>query len=93
MTMPPLPTVFGARAIGEFFHRLCDGGTTHMRDVRVVPTRANGRPAVAMRRRRGDTWNPLGVLVLVVEGSRIGRLDTFLDPSLVPAFEERASRE
>jgi RNA polymerase sigma-70 factor, ECF subfamily len=93
MTMPPLPTVWGAAAIGDFFRRLCDGGDAHLRDIRVVPTRANGRPAVAMRRRRGDAWNPLGILVLVVEGNRIRRLDTFLDPSLVPAFEERARED
>jgi RNA polymerase sigma-70 factor, ECF subfamily len=90
MTMPPRPTLWGARAIGGFFSRLCDGG--HIRDIRVVPTRANGRPAVVMRRRQGDAWTPHGILVLDIEGNRISRLDTFLDPSLVPAFEARRPR-
>jgi RNA polymerase sigma-70 factor (ECF subfamily) len=90
MTMPPLPTLWGASAIGNFFRRLCDGGD--IRDIRVVPTRANGRPAVVMRRRRGDAWTPHGILVLDIEGKRITRLDTFLDPSLVPAFEARRAR-
>ena len=40
-----------------------------------------------MRRLTGDTWAPHGILVLVVEGDRIAALDTFLDPSLVAAFE------
>ena len=90
MTMPPLPTLWGASAIGNFFRRLCDGGD--IRDIRVVPTRANGRPAVVMRRRRGEAWTPHGILVLDIEGNRIRRLDTFLDPSLVPAFEARRVR-
>jgi RNA polymerase sigma-70 factor (ECF subfamily) len=90
MTMPPLPTLRGAQAIGGFFRRLCDGGD--IRDIRVVPTRANGRPAVVMRRRRGDAWSPHGILVLDIDGDRIRRLETFLDPDLVLAFEAREPR-
>jgi hypothetical protein len=47
---------------------------------------------VVMRRRQGDAWTPHGILVLDIEGNRIRRLDTFLDPSLVPAFEARRPR-
>ena len=85
MRMPPLPSLYGAAAIGAFFRKLCDGGD--IGQIQVAPTRANRRPAVVMRRLTGDTWAPHGILVLVVEGDRIAALDTFLDPSLVAAFE------
>jgi hypothetical protein len=52
-----------------------------------MPTRANGRPAVAMRRLDGDHWVPHGILVLDIDGELIGGLDTFLDPSLLAVFE------
>jgi RNA polymerase sigma-70 factor, ECF subfamily len=90
MTMPPLPTLWGARAIGAFFRRLCDGGD--IGGISVAPTRANGRPAVVMRRLVEGEWTPHGILVLAVEGDRIGRLDTYLEPSLVFAFEAADAR-
>jgi hypothetical protein len=40
-----------------------------------------------MRRLQAGTWTPHGILVLGVEGDRIARLDTYLEPGLVPAFE------
>jgi RNA polymerase sigma-70 factor (ECF subfamily) len=85
MRMPPLPTLRGAAAIGDFFRGLCGGGD--IGQVRVMPTRANGRPAVAMRRLDGDHWVPHGILVLDIDGELIGGLDTFLDPSLLAVFE------
>lgn len=85
MTMPPLPTLYGASAIGDFFRRLCDGGDIGR--IRMALTSANGRPAVVMRRHVDGAWTPHGVMVLNVEGDRIRRLDTYLDSSLVHAFE------
>ena len=90
MTMPPLPALLGAPAIGRFFTRLCDGGD--IGQIRVVPTSANGRPAVVMRRDQGGTVTPHGLMVLDVDGDRIGRLETYLEPDLVPLFEARATR-
>jgi RNA polymerase sigma-70 factor, ECF subfamily len=90
MTMPPLPTLFGASAIGRFFRHLCDGG--NIGDIRVAPTAANRRPAVIMHRLVHDSWQPHGVLALDVDDRRIRRLDTYLDPSLVPAFEAKPAR-
>ena len=90
MTMPPLPALLGARAIGRFFTRLCDGGD--IGQIRVVPTSANGRPAVVMRRDQGGTVTPHGLMVLDVDGDRIGRLETYLEPDLVRLFEARATR-
>jgi len=85
MRTPPLPTLRGAAAIGDFFRDLCGGGD--IGQIRVVPTRANGRPAVVMRRLEGDAWVPHGILVLYIDGELIGGLDTFLDPSLVAVLE------
>ena len=88
MRMPPLPSLYGARAIGEFFGELCDGGD--LGQIRVAPTMANGRPAVVMRRLVDGSWQPHGVMVLEVEDKQIVGLNTFLDGSLVPAFEHQS---
>ena len=80
MRMPPLPTLLGADAIGAFFRRLCDGGD--LRDIAVVPTWANGRPAVVMHRRKSGVLLPHGVLVLHAAGDRLALLDTYLEKSL-----------
>jgi hypothetical protein len=87
MTMPPLPTLLGADAIGRFFRDLCEGGD--IGQISVKPTRANGRPGVIMRRAQAGEMVPHGIL-LDVEGAAIGGLDTYLDGSLVALFE-RAS--
>lgn len=85
MTMPPQPTLVGAQAIGGFFRRLCDGGD--ISTIAVTPTRANGRGGVIMHRIDGSGRGPHGVLLLEADGDRIGRLDTYLDRSLVELFE------
>jgi RNA polymerase sigma-70 factor, ECF subfamily len=81
MRMPPLPTLFGAEAIGAFLHRLCTGGD--IGQISVAPTWANGRPGVIMRR----DGAPHGVLFLDVESHLIVGLDTYLDAALVVRFE------
>jgi RNA polymerase sigma-70 factor (ECF subfamily) len=58
MTMPPLPTLLGADAIGRFFRQLCDGGD--IGEISVKPTWANGRPGVIMRRSDGGATVPHG---------------------------------
>jgi RNA polymerase sigma-70 factor (ECF subfamily) len=78
LTMPPKPVVRGAEAVGDFFRE------RRIREVRVVPTRANGQPAVAMYER--ESGAPHGVLVLDVEGDAITGLRVFLDPTLVRHF-------
>jgi RNA polymerase sigma-70 factor (ECF subfamily) len=54
---------------------------------RMLPTRANGQPAVAAYYRSGDgTYLPYGIVVLTVTGGGIARITSFGDPGLVTAF-------
>ena len=85
LRMPPQRVVAGAGAIGEFFRTgPCSGprGPTML-----TPTRANGRPAVAMHRREQDgALTPHGVMVFEVEGDEIVGLEAFIDAELVSFF-------
>ena len=54
---------------------------------RMLPTSANGQPAVAAYYRGSDgTYLPYGVTVLTVDAGRISRITAFGDPGLVTAF-------
>ena len=53
----------------------------------MVPTRANGQPAVVMYKRRVDEYVAHGVSVFTVVEQRIARITLFLDADLVPYFE------
>jgi RNA polymerase sigma-70 factor, ECF subfamily len=85
LRMPPQRAVAGAAAIGEFFRAgPCSGrhGPTML-----TPTRANGRPAVAMHRREPDgTLAPHGVMVFEMESGEIVALEAFIDEGLVAFF-------
>jgi hypothetical protein len=54
--------------------------------IRVTPTRANGRPALAMYERTDAGLRPHGILLLDVTGDLVAGLDAFIDPALVPLF-------
>lgn len=87
MTMPPLRMRFvGRREIAEFFASLVfRGGNAR---YRLVPTRANRQPAVALYRFDPATQKhrAFGLLVLIVEGEEIAELTGFSDPTLFPSF-------
>jgi RNA polymerase sigma-70 factor (ECF subfamily) len=85
LRMPPQPAVRGARTIVEFFREQAAGGD--LARMQLTATSANGRPAVAARRRT-DSGELVahGILVLEVVGERIAGIDAFIDPSLLPAF-------
>jgi RNA polymerase sigma-70 factor (ECF subfamily) len=54
---------------------------------RMLPTRANGQPAVAAYTRGSDgSYLPYGIVVLTVTGGAISRITAFGDPELVTAF-------
>jgi RNA polymerase sigma-70 factor (ECF subfamily) len=84
LEMPPIPTWFtGRQAVVGFL-------TDHVliADLwRMEPTRANGQPALVVYQRvDGGRYEAYGVQVLTLIGTRISRITTFIDPSLVPAF-------
>ena len=69
----------------RFFTRV--GGPCGLGRVTVAPTRANGRPAVAMwRRDDAGELVPHGVLVLEVADEAIVGFDAFIDSSLPALF-------
>jgi RNA polymerase sigma-70 factor (ECF subfamily) len=85
LRMPPQPSLVGAEAVARFFREKASGGDLSM--MRLTPTWANGRPAVAMQRRTSDGHLlPHGVLLLQTEGEEIVGFDAFIDPNLLPLF-------
>ncbi|OLF18277.1 RNA polymerase subunit sigma-70 [Actinophytocola xanthii] len=89
LEMPPTPTWFtGQRAVVGFLV-----SRVLRRDRwRMIPTRANGQPAVVVHGRAPDgRYEAYGVQVLTLIGSRIARITAFNDPSLVPTFTPGAS--
>jgi RNA polymerase sigma-70 factor (ECF subfamily) len=85
LEMPPIPTWFtGRRAVIGFLA----ARVLRSRDQwRMVPTRANGQPALVAYAHAGDgRYEAHGVEVLTLVGDRIARITAFNDPSLVPTF-------
>ncbi|MFL6124327.1 RNA polymerase subunit sigma-70 [Actinophytocola sp.] len=85
LEMPPVPTWFTGRqaVIGFLASRVLRKDRW-----RLVPTSANGQPALVEYGRGHDRrYEPHGVQVLTVRGARIARITAFNDPSLVPVFE------
>jgi RNA polymerase sigma-70 factor, ECF subfamily len=61
-------------------------------DWRLVPTTANGQPAVAAyRRTRDGRYEPYGIAVLTTTTTGIARITMFPDPDLVPLARGSAS--
>lgn len=84
MEMPPTPTWFTGRpaVVGFLANRVLRTDTW-----RLVPTRANGQPAVVVHRRAAEGgYEAYGVQVLALTGDRIARITAFNDPGLVPTF-------
>ena len=85
MEMPPTPTWFTGRpaVVGFLAARVLRSPDRW----RMVPTRANGQPALVTYARAGDgRYEAYGVQVLTLIGARIARITAFNDPSLVPTF-------
>ncbi|WP_410676303.1 RNA polymerase subunit sigma-70 [Amycolatopsis sp. cmx-4-68] len=84
LEMPPIPTWFTGRdaVLGFLSHRVLRPGAW-----RLVPTRANGQPALLEYERTGaGRFEAHGIQVLTLTGARIARITAFNDASLVPAF-------
>src|SRR6266566_4030347 len=82
MTMPPeRMRVAGARAIGDFFGSVPQGG--RLDEIRLLPTSANRQPALAAYARGDDgKHRPYGLMVLQTEGDLIAGIVGFPDPWL-----------
>jgi RNA polymerase sigma-70 factor (ECF subfamily) len=79
MTMPPTPSWYlGREAIGRFLA----GFFTREADTRLVPTRANRQPALAVF----AGGEPLAIKVLTIEGGSIAAVTGFADPRLFGRF-------
>jgi RNA polymerase sigma-70 factor, ECF subfamily len=83
--MPPIPTWFtGRELIGRFLQTwvLSQPG-----DFRMIPTAANGQPALAAYMRGHDgVHHAHGIQVLTTAMSRVTRVVSFNDPGLVAIF-------
>lgn len=86
ITMPPEPASIGRPAALGFFEHIL--GADRPGDWRLVPTSANGRPAVVnyLRPINGDTFAALSVDVLHIRGDRIAAINCFLDTRLAAVF-------
>jgi RNA polymerase sigma-70 factor (ECF subfamily) len=89
LRMPPGRSVAGAAELGRFwFTEPKADGRCSVDTTRLVPTRANGRPAVIVYKRDPDgRERRFGVMTLEIDGDRIGGFDAWLDPELVRTFE------
>jgi RNA polymerase sigma-70 factor (ECF subfamily) len=85
LEMPPMPTWFAGREDVALFlqtHLLRQPG-----EFTMIPTAANGQPALAAYRRGGDgEYRANGIEMLTFAGSRIARIVVFLDPGLFASF-------
>ena len=91
LTMPPLPLRFvGRAAVADFFRSLPPNpaGT-----FRVIETRANRQPALAVYRRIGDVYRAWGIWVLTLDGDELAEIAAFIDADLVPKFGFSADLE
>jgi RNA polymerase sigma-70 factor (TIGR02960 family) len=87
LTMPPEPGRYvGRAAIGTFLATVPGGGC--LGRYRLVPTRANRQPAVALYDRDGDAgvYRAHAVVVLAIEGEAIASLVRFVGPGLFERF-------
>jgi RNA polymerase sigma-70 factor (ECF subfamily) len=85
LRMPPQQSMIGPVAIARFFRQTAARGD--LRRMRLTPTRANGRAAVAVQRRDADRGLiPHGILVLEIDRDQIVGIDAFIDASLLPMF-------
>jgi RNA polymerase sigma-70 factor (ECF subfamily) len=97
LRMPPQRTLSGAAAIARFFRETVGRGD--LRRIELRPTRANGRPAVAIfrtekTREAGETgaagetgeFAAHGISVLEIAGGQIAAIDAFIDPALPARF-------
>jgi RNA polymerase sigma-70 factor, ECF subfamily len=84
LTMPPKPTVIGARPIGNF---LAESIFT-IAPMRLHETHANGSPAFAayLQERAGPRFSVFALLVIAGDGHQITHIHAFSDPRMLARF-------
>ena len=85
LTMPPDPMrLSGTGAIGDFFRTVPAAGA--LERIRLVPTRANGQPAVAAYMEDdAGAFQAYGVMVFALEGEAVASITGFAGyPELFP---------
>jgi RNA polymerase sigma-70 factor (TIGR02960 family) len=89
LTMPPEPMqLVGPAEIGGFFATVPMEGRLEL--IRLVPTRANGQPALAayVQEQTSKPFLAYGIMVFAVEEERIAGITGFAGyPELFPRFE------
>ncbi|WP_082967083.1 sigma-70 family RNA polymerase sigma factor [Mycobacterium sp. 852002-51163_SCH5372311] len=91
LEMPPMPLWFTGRDAVTGF--LAARAFTSPGDMALIPTAANGQPAVAEYRRADDgVMRAHSIHVITVGTSRIAALTVFLDPALFASFGLPPSR-
>lgn len=91
LTMPPQAIrVVGRAAVAEFFATVPAGGRLDL--IRLLPTRANGHPALAAYLPDdGGACRGYGLMVFTTDGEAITTITGFPDPDLFPVFGLPAS--
>jgi RNA polymerase sigma-70 factor, ECF subfamily len=85
LQMPPQPAWFAGR--GPVTRFLAARVLLRPGDFRLIPTTANGQPALAAYWRDGDgVLRAHGIQVLTVSGTGIAQIVSFNDPALLRAF-------
>jgi RNA polymerase sigma-70 factor (ECF subfamily) len=87
LTMPPLPVRYAGRdAVAEFFATVPSGGALDR--FRLVRTRANRQPTLAVYRLKPDTntYGAWAIWVLTLDGDAIAEITAFVDSTLFPRF-------
>ena len=87
LTMLPVPLRYeGRRAVVEFFATVPAGGA--LNQLRLIATRANRQPALAVYRRdsTGITYRAFSLLVLTLDGDAIAEITAFHEPTPMPRF-------
>jgi RNA polymerase sigma-70 factor, ECF subfamily len=89
LTMPPdVMRIVGASEIGGFFATVPMDGRLEL--IRLLPTRANGQPALAayVKESPDEPFRAYGVMVFAADGGKIRGITGFAGyPELFPLFE------
>ena len=89
--MPPYPAWFQGRTavLAALAAGWDPAAPDYVGQFRMVPTRANGQPAVAAYVRAGPdpAYRAFAIGVLRVRAGRITEIIAFHDPGLFPAFD------